>query len=59
LACFLTAGLTPWIAAAGVIFADHVRSIDWRARHAERVGEAADETLAKVLGTLTSLLADS
>lgn len=44
---------------AGVILADHVRSIDWRARHAERVGEAADDTLAEVLGKLTSLLADS
>jgi mRNA interferase MazF len=44
---------------AGVILADHVRNIDWHARQAERVGEAADETLAEVLGKLTSLLADS
>jgi mRNA interferase MazF len=44
---------------AGVILADHVRSIDWRARHAERVGQTPDETMAEVLGKLTSLLADS
>lgn len=43
----------------GVILADHIRSIDWRARHAERVGQATDETLAEVLGKLTALLVDS
>ena len=41
---------------AGVVLADHVRSIDWRARRIERVCAANADTLAAVLGKLTALL---
>ncbi|MEI7553518.1 MAG: type II toxin-antitoxin system PemK/MazF family toxin [Verrucomicrobiota bacterium] len=42
----------------GVILSDHVRSIDWRTRRAERVGHADDDTLSEVCGKLTALFAD-
>lgn len=44
------------LAIAGVVLSDHVRSIDWRARRAERAGPAGDDTLAEVAGKLTALI---
>lgn len=48
----LSAGLP----VSGVVLSDHVRSIDWRARRAERTGRADDATLNEVCGKLTALL---
>lgn len=42
----------------GVILADHVKSIDWKARHAEPLTAVDLSTLAEVLGKLSSLLDD-
>lgn len=42
----------------GVVLSDHVRSIDWRARRAERAGKAGDGTLAEVAGKLTALIGE-
>ena len=39
----------------GVILADHVRSLDWRARKAERITQASSDTVEKV-STLLQLL---
>jgi len=40
----------------GVILADHVKSIDWRSRRAERAGRVPDETLADTRERLRPLL---
>lgn len=45
-------------AVAGVVLSDHVRSIDWRARRAERAGQADEATLSEVCGKLASLLSE-
>ena len=50
----LAAGLT----ITGVVLSDHVRSIDWRARRAERAGQAGADTLAEVAGKLTALIGE-
>jgi len=42
----------------GVVLSDHVRSIDWRARRAELVGQADDSVLNEVFGKLAALLGD-
>lgn len=41
---------------SGVVLADHVGSIDWRAHRAERAGKADSGTLAEVTGKLMTLL---
>jgi len=41
---------------SGFVLADHVRSIDWRARRARRIAGAGAETLSEVLGKLCALL---
>ena len=41
---------------AGVILADHVRSVDWKARRATRIGPAGDDVLDEVLAKLAPLL---
>jgi mRNA interferase MazF len=41
---------------SGVILADHVRSVDWIARRAERVGNIDPNTLDAVLARITALL---
>lgn len=43
---------------AGVVLSDHVRSIDWRARRAERAGQARVATLGEVCGKLAALLSE-
>jgi mRNA interferase MazF len=42
--------------ANGVILADHLKSIDWKARHAERLGRATDEVMGEVRAKLAALL---
>lgn len=41
----------------GVILSDQVKSLDWRARAAERAGRAPDSVPQEVLGKLSTLLA--
>ena len=40
----------------GAVLADHVKSLDWRERRAERVGRVPPEVLAEVLDRLAPLL---
>lgn len=42
----------------GVILADQVKSLDWKARRAERIGRIPELTLHEVLARLTALLGD-
>jgi len=42
---------------SGVVGADQVKSLDWRARKAARIGAVSDEVLAQVLQRLQTLLA--
>jgi mRNA interferase MazF len=48
--------LPPNSPVSGVVLADHVRSVDWNARHADRIGRLADETLQTVLDRVETLL---
>ena len=41
---------------AGVILSDHVKSQDWRARHAELIGKLDETTLAAALQRANKLL---
>jgi mRNA interferase MazF len=41
---------------AGVVGADQVKSLDWRARKAARIGAVAEEVVAQVLQRLQTLL---
>jgi mRNA interferase MazF len=43
---------------SGVVLADHVRCIDWRARLAERAGKVDEATLAEVSGKVGALIGD-
>jgi mRNA interferase MazF len=43
-------------AVAGVILADQVKSLDWRARNAEFICALPPETTEEVLGKLNTLL---
>jgi mRNA interferase MazF len=40
----------------GVILADQVKSLDWRARKAERIGRVPEETILEVLDRIRTLL---
>jgi mRNA interferase MazF len=40
----------------GVVGADQVKSLDWRARQAARIGEVPEEVVAQVLQRLQALL---
>jgi mRNA interferase MazF len=42
---------------SGVVLADQVKSLDWRARQAERVGSVPASLVKEVLGKLATLLA--
>jgi mRNA interferase MazF len=44
------------LAVAGVVLADHVKSLDWRARKARRICAVPEEVLVQVLRRLTPLL---
>jgi mRNA-degrading endonuclease toxin of MazEF toxin-antitoxin module len=39
-----------------VVLADQVRSVDWRARRAERIGAAPAALISEVLGRFSTLL---
>ena len=41
---------------AGVVLADHLKSVDWEARRAELIGEAPANVMREVLGKLGPLL---
>ena len=49
-------GLPEGLPIAGVVLADHVRSIDWRARRAERICAAGEGIMVEVIGKLGALL---
>jgi mRNA interferase MazF len=49
--------LPPGLAVTGVVLADQVKSLDWRARKAERIGALPAPTVAEVLRKLGTLLA--
>src|SRR5271165_2270803 len=42
--------------ATGVILADHLKSVDWKARHAERLGRCTEEVMGEVRAKLAPLL---
>ena len=44
------------LAVSGVVLADHVKCLDWRARRAEFAGAAPDEVVAEVVRRLGLLL---
>ena len=46
-------------AVTGVVGADQVKSLDWRARTVARIGPVPDEVVAQVLQRLQTLLAGS
>lgn len=43
-------------AVSGVVLADQLKSLDWKARNAERLGEAGPETMSELLGKIRALL---
>lgn len=45
-------------AVTGVVLSDHVRSLDWRGRHAEFIMRLADDALNEVMGRIEALLRD-
>ena len=40
----------------GVVLSDQVKSLDWRARHAEPIGRLPSEVIAEILAKLLTLL---
>ena len=40
----------------GVVLADQIKSLDWRARQARKFDEATDETMSEVLGKISTLV---
>jgi mRNA interferase MazF len=49
--------LPPGLPVSGAILSDQVRSLDWRARRAERIFSLPPAVMAEVLGKLGTLLA--
>jgi mRNA interferase MazF len=45
------------LAVAGVVLADHVKSLDWQARKAKRICLCPEEIVAEVINKLSTLLA--
>lgn len=48
--------LPPDVPITGVVLADQVKSLDWRARRAELAGHLPDDVSAEVIGKLAALL---
>jgi mRNA interferase MazF len=46
------------LAVAGVVLADQVKSLDWRARHAEFVDRLPDADVSGVIGLVMALLGE-
>jgi mRNA interferase MazF len=44
------------LAVSGVVLADHLKSLDWQVRRAQRAGRVSYETLREVLDRLAPLL---
>ena len=44
------------VGATGVILADHLKSVDWKARRAEPLGRCTDEVMDEVRARLAALL---
>ena len=44
------------LGATGVILADHVKSVDWKARRAERLGRCTSEVMEEVRARLAPLM---
>lgn len=42
----------------GVVLSDQVKSLDWRARKAERVGKVPGRLVSEILGKLSALLTE-
>jgi len=40
----------------GVVLADHVKSIDWKARHAEKIGRCSNDAVDEIRSRLAPLL---
>ena len=49
----------PSFRVSGVILADHLKSVDWRARNAERLGVLPEETLKQALAKAAVLITAS
>ena len=47
------------LSVSGVILADQVKNVDWRARRAKRIGQVPADTLQEVLARLNTLLSGS
>ena len=41
---------------AGAVLCDQLRSLDWRARQAKRIGKLPDDSLAETVGKLLTLI---
>jgi mRNA interferase MazF len=50
-------GLPPGLRVSGVVLADQVRSLDWRARKATREDKAPPEVVSEVIAKIEALLA--
>jgi mRNA interferase MazF len=48
--------LPPGFGAGGVILADHVKSVDWKVRRADKLGRCPTETMEEVRARLAPLL---
>jgi mRNA interferase MazF len=48
--------LPPGLPVAGVVLADHIKSLDWKERRVEAAGHVPDEILSEVLARLAPLL---
>ena len=48
--------LLPGLPVAGVVLADHVKSLDWKERRAEAADQMPDEVPSEVLDRLAPLL---
>jgi mRNA interferase MazF len=51
--------IPPGLRVTGVVGADQVKSLDWRARKATRIGAVSEEVVAQVLQRLQTLLTSS
>ena len=50
-------GVPEGLAVSGVVLADHVKSLDWRARKAARICAVPNEIVDRVISRLNALLA--
>jgi mRNA-degrading endonuclease toxin of MazEF toxin-antitoxin module len=54
--CPFEAAVPAGCGAAGVMLADHVKSVDWKVRRAERLGHCTTEALGELRARLAPLL---